>query len=70
MLTIHNMCAGMINKFGSAQQKEKLLSAMCRLDVKASYCLTEPGTYVLYVHIFLCIFIFAIIQNMYVCMYV
>jgi alkylation response protein AidB-like acyl-CoA dehydrogenase len=36
----------MVNKFGSAEQKEKLLPAMCKLDVKASYCLTEPGMYV------------------------
>jgi isobutyryl-CoA dehydrogenase len=44
MLTIHNMCAGMIDKFGSASQREKWLPGMCSLETKASYCLTEPGS--------------------------
>jgi alkylation response protein AidB-like acyl-CoA dehydrogenase len=44
MLTIHNMCAGMIDKFGSQEHREQFLPAMCTMDLKASYCLTEPGS--------------------------
>jgi alkylation response protein AidB-like acyl-CoA dehydrogenase len=43
MLTIHNMCAGMIDKFGNEAQRAQFLPGMCKLDLKASYCLTEPG---------------------------
>jgi alkylation response protein AidB-like acyl-CoA dehydrogenase len=44
MLTIHNMCAGMIDKFGSQEHREAYLPGMCNMDIKASYCLTEPGS--------------------------
>ena len=44
MLTIHNMCAGMIDKFGNAKQRQRFLPKMCDLSLKASYCLTEPGS--------------------------
>jgi alkylation response protein AidB-like acyl-CoA dehydrogenase len=44
MLTIHNMCAGLIDKFGTEEQRQKLLPGMCSLDIKASYCLTEPSS--------------------------
>ena len=44
MLTIHNMCAGMIDKFGTVEQKEKWLPGLCSMDIKASYCLTESGS--------------------------
>jgi len=44
MLTIHNMCAGMIDKFGNKKQRKHYLPSMCGLDLKASYCLTEPGS--------------------------
>jgi len=44
MLTIHNMCAGMIDKFGTEQQRAERLPKMCTLDTMASYCLTEPGS--------------------------
>lgn len=44
MLTIHNMCAGMIDKFGNQEHREKFLPGMCSMDIKASYCLTEPGS--------------------------
>lgn len=42
-LTIHNMCAWMVDSFGSPEQKERILSKMCTLDYFGSYCLTEPG---------------------------
>ena len=44
MLTIHNMCGGMIDKFGTQEQREKWLPELCSLKLKASYCLTEPGS--------------------------
>lgn len=43
MLTIHNMCAGMIDKFGNEDQRQHYLPQLCKLDLMASYCLTEPG---------------------------
>ncbi len=43
MLTIHNMCGGMIDKYGTDEQKQKWLPQLCNMSVKASYCLTEPG---------------------------
>lgn len=44
MLTIHNMCGGMIDKFGNDEQREKFLPSMCSMETMASYCLTEPGS--------------------------
>lgn len=44
MLTIHNMCAGMIDKFGSEEQRQVWLPELCALDKMASYCLTEPSS--------------------------
>jgi alkylation response protein AidB-like acyl-CoA dehydrogenase len=44
MLTIHNMCAGMIDKFGSEEQRQKFLPDICTLKTKLSYCLTESGS--------------------------
>lgn len=43
MLTIHNMCAGMIDKFGTEEQRQHYLPKMANLEVMASYCLTEPS---------------------------
>lgn len=37
------MCGGMIDKYGSPEQREKWLRPLCTMEVKASYCLTEPG---------------------------
>lgn len=44
MLTIHNMCAGMIDKYGSEELRQQYLPKLCSLDFMASYCLTEPGS--------------------------
>lgn len=43
-LSIHNMCGGMIARFGSEQMKEKWLPKLCTMEKVASYCLTEPGS--------------------------
>ncbi len=43
-LSIHNMCAGMIDKFGSAELRERFLPAAVSMDAVLSYCLTEPGS--------------------------
>ena len=43
-LSIHNMCGGMIDKFGDDATKEKWLPALCSMDKVFSYCLTEPGS--------------------------
>ncbi|MFH5773984.1 acyl-CoA dehydrogenase family protein [Paracoccus sp. NGMCC 1.201697] len=43
-LSIHNMCGGMIDKFGSDAAKARWLPALCRMDKVFSYCLTEPGS--------------------------
>ena len=43
-LSIHNMCGGMIDKFGSAEAKARWLPDLCSMDKIYSYCLTEPGS--------------------------
>lgn len=43
-LSIHNMCGGMIDKFGSDETKAKWLPDLCTMDKVFSYCLTEPGS--------------------------
>ena len=42
-LSIHNMCAWMIDTYGSEEQRRKWLPGLMRMDWLASYCLTEPG---------------------------
>ncbi|WP_324753183.1 acyl-CoA dehydrogenase family protein [Roseovarius sp. Pro17] len=42
-LSIHNMCAAMIDKFGSSQLRERFLPRALTMDMILSYCLTEPG---------------------------
>jgi hypothetical protein len=43
-LTIHNMCAWMIDSFGNDEQKARFLPPLCSMEHLASYCLTEPGS--------------------------
>ena len=43
-LTIHNMCAGMIDKFGNDELKSRYLPKMTSMETFFSYCLTEPGS--------------------------
>jgi alkylation response protein AidB-like acyl-CoA dehydrogenase len=42
-LSIHNMCAWMIDTFGTAEQRKTWIPRLASMDVIASYCLTEPG---------------------------
>jgi len=43
-LSIHNMCAGMVEKFGSDELKDRLLQDIVPMKKFVSYCLTEPGS--------------------------
>lgn len=43
-LSIHNMCAWMIDRFGSDAQRLHWLPKLCSMEKIASYCLTEPGS--------------------------
>ncbi|XP_067133668.1 isobutyryl-CoA dehydrogenase, mitochondrial-like [Centruroides vittatus] len=43
-ITIHNMCAWMIDEFGSEEQKKKWIPSLTSMEKFASYCLTEPGS--------------------------
>jgi alkylation response protein AidB-like acyl-CoA dehydrogenase len=43
-MTIHNMASWVIDQFGSDAQREKYLPRLTRMDLIASYCLTEPGS--------------------------
>ncbi|WP_329568069.1 acyl-CoA dehydrogenase family protein [Streptomyces sp. NBC_01361] len=42
-LSIHNMVAWMIDRYGSDAQRARWLPALCSMDALGSYCLTEPG---------------------------
>jgi alkylation response protein AidB-like acyl-CoA dehydrogenase len=42
-LSIHNMCAWMIDSFGTAEQRKEWIPRLAAMDDIASYCLTEPG---------------------------
>lgn len=43
-LSIHNMCAAMIDKFGSDCLRKKYLPKALSMETFFSYCLTEPGS--------------------------
>tara|TARA_R110002051_G_scaffold7041_6_gene33180 strand:- start:15421 stop:16560 length:1140 start_codon:yes stop_codon:yes gene_type:complete len=43
-LSIHNMCAKMIDSYGSDDLKSRILTPALRMDTLLSYCLTEPGS--------------------------
>jgi len=43
-LSIHNMAAWMIDRFGDAVQRERFLPKLMTCAHFASYCLTEPGS--------------------------
>jgi alkylation response protein AidB-like acyl-CoA dehydrogenase len=43
-LSIHNMCAKMIDKFASQELKGRYLPKVLTMETVLSYCLTEPGS--------------------------
>ena len=43
-LSIHNMCAAMIDKFGSDDLRNRYLDRAISMETFFSYCLTEPGS--------------------------
>lgn len=43
-ISIHNMAAWMIDRFGSTELKGRFLPDLVSMDKIASYCLTEPGS--------------------------
>lgn len=42
-ISIHNMCAWMIDRYGSDELKARYLPELCTMEQVCSYCLTEPG---------------------------
>ncbi len=42
-MSIHNMVAGLIDVFGSNEQRRRWLPKLCSMELVASYCLSEPG---------------------------
>ena len=43
-LSIHNMCAGMLDRYGSDDLKARYLAPAVAMETVLSYCLTEPGS--------------------------
>ncbi|MEB3050535.1 acyl-CoA dehydrogenase family protein [Mycolicibacter sp. MYC123] len=42
-LSIHNMCAWMIDSYGTEEQRKAWVPTLASMESVASYCLTEPG---------------------------
>jgi len=42
-LSIHNMCAWMVDSYGTPEQRKTWLPKLASMEAIASYCLTEPG---------------------------
>jgi alkylation response protein AidB-like acyl-CoA dehydrogenase len=42
-VSIHNMCAWMVDTFGTDAQRKSWVPRMASMEAIASYCLTEPG---------------------------
>ena len=42
-LSIHNMCAWMVDTFGTQEQRKSFVPRLASMEAIASYCLTEPG---------------------------
>jgi alkylation response protein AidB-like acyl-CoA dehydrogenase len=42
-ISIHNMAAWMIDRYGGEAQRRRFLPKLCTMEHFASYCLTEPG---------------------------
>jgi alkylation response protein AidB-like acyl-CoA dehydrogenase len=42
-LSIHNMCAWMVDRYGTHEQRKAWVPRLASMEVVASYCLTEPS---------------------------
>ena len=42
-LSIHNMCAWMVDTYGTDEQRKSWMPRLASMEAIASYCLTEPG---------------------------
>ena len=42
-ISIHNMCAWMVDTYGDTGQRESWVPRLASMEAIASYCLTEPG---------------------------
>lgn len=42
-ISIHNMCAWMIDTYGTSEQRKTWIPRLASMESIASYCLTEPG---------------------------
>lgn len=42
-LSIHNMCAWMVDSYGTDEQRAHWIPRLASMETVASYCLTEPG---------------------------
>ncbi|MDF2824105.1 MAG: acrC 6 [Mycobacterium sp.] len=42
-LSIHNMCAWMVDTYGTREQRKSWVPKLASMESVASYCLTEPG---------------------------
>jgi alkylation response protein AidB-like acyl-CoA dehydrogenase len=42
-LSIHNMCAWMVDTYGTVEQRKAWIPKLASMEAIASYCLTEPG---------------------------
>ncbi len=43
-ISIHNMAASMIDRYGDDEQRQRFLPKLTSMEWLASYCLTEPGS--------------------------
>jgi alkylation response protein AidB-like acyl-CoA dehydrogenase len=43
-LSIHNMCAWMIDRYGTQEQRKAWIPRLASMEAVASYCLTEPSS--------------------------
>ncbi|OQM77501.1 isobutyryl-CoA dehydrogenase [Manganibacter manganicus] len=43
-ISIHNMAASMVDRFGNEEQRQRFLPKLTSMEWLASYCLTEPGS--------------------------
>ncbi len=42
-MSIHNMCAWMVDSYGTREQRKSWVPRLASMEAIASYCLTEPG---------------------------